>query len=196
MKTLRKLATTCGVSLSLVLGGCAGTPKEEMDQANQTAMLITSFTFEVQNFKNTQAKLASERVDSVKRLTTQMEVYKSGDKFDDRTATLAGQESRGKLVKELTALADARAQDSADLANALTDLDTKYATVVSPLPDIGPQLEASRKQLAVLGSDLSVKDRISLIASFAKEVKEAVDKNKDQFANASAASAAEARTGP
>lgn len=187
---MSKVALGCAVAslpCLLALSGCANVPKTEVDQANQTALLIANFQAEVQEFKRVQALLAAQRIDSIKSMQTKLETYRSDDKFDERAAKLAGQDSRSKLFTDLQTLSDSRAKDAQDLSKALADLDTQFATLVSTLPDISPALSSARKSLAILGDNLSTADRIKVTASFAKAVKEAVDKNRNQITETEAA---------
>lgn len=162
----------------LVLSGCAQAPKEELNQANQTAFLIANFQTEAEEFKRVQSLIAKQRVASIKMMQAELEKFSSDAKFDDRAAKLAGQDSQFKLFNELQALGDSRAKDTQDLIIALAEMDAQLAGIVSPLPDLSPALSSSRKALAILGSNLSVKDQIYVTATFAKEVKDAVDRSR------------------
>lgn len=188
-----KIAIGCvaaGLTCLMVLPGCASAPQAERDQANQTALLIANFQSEIQEFKRVQALLAAQRVDSIKNMQIKLETYRSDDKFDERAAKLAGQDARSKLFADLQALGDSRAKDAQELSATLANLDTQFATLVSPLPDIAPAMSSAAKTLAVLGDDLSTEDRIKVTAAFAKAVKEAADKNRDQISEAEADAAA------
>ena len=187
----RPACAAAGLAAVCLMSGCANAPKAETDQANQTALLIANFQAEVQEFKRVQSVLAAQRIASIKRLQTKVDTYRSDDKFDDRAAKLAGQDVhvRAKLFTDLQTLGDSRAKDAQDLNRTLADLDTQFAALVSPLPDISPALSNARKSLAVLGDQLSTAERIKVTASFAKEVKQAVDKNLEQITAAEAAAA-------
>lgn len=176
------------------LSGCASAPQAELDQANQTALFVQSFQSQAQEFRRVQGVIATQRIASIKRLQTNSATFASRAKFDDRAAKLAGQDSRAKLFTDLQALGDSRSKDAQDLAKALADLDSSMAGLLAPLPDISPALDASRKSLAVLGNDLSTSDRIKATADFAKDVKDAIDKNVKliEDAKTSAASVADA----
>jgi hypothetical protein len=191
---IRIAAAVAGVLLpsALALTGCASVPKEETSQANQTALLVQNFQAEAQEFKRVQALIASQRIASIKRMQTKVSKFASDAKFDDRAARLAGQDARSKLITDLQALGESRTKDAQDLAKALADLDTNFASLLSPLPDISPALDRARKTLAVLGDDLSTEDRIKAMAKFAKDVKDAVDNNKKLIEEAKAGAAAAA----
>ena len=179
---------------TLGLAGCASAPREELNQANTTALLVQNFQAEVQTFKSVQATIAANRIASMESMQKLTATVASLATFDDRVAKVAGQGARLKLFTDLKTLGDSRANDAQDLDKALADIDAGFAAMVSPLPDISPALDTARKALATLGDNLSLTDRINATAAFAKDVKDAVDQNRKQIeaakANGAATSAA------
>lgn len=185
------LATVALFSAAVLgLAGCASVPKEELNQANTTALLVQNFQTEVQNFKSVQATVAANRVASMENMRKLTATVASDATFDDRVAKIAGQDARLNLFTALKNHGDSRAKDAQDLDKVRADIDAGFAAMVSPLPDISPALDTTRKTLATLGSDLSLADRIKATADFAKDVRDAVDKNLKQIQDAKADAAA------
>lgn len=188
---MKNAALLAGLAAAaFVFSGCASAPSAELDQANHTATLMSAFNGEMREFRRVQAVIAQQRIDSMKRIRTRIAAYQADDAFDERAAAMAGQDQRANLFKQLRELSDSRARDEQDFNKALSELDAQMDSLLSPLPDVGPALESARKQLAILGDDLPAKDRVEATAQFAKDVKKAVDDNRQKIKDAEEAAKA------
>ena len=174
------------IALCVGLAGC-GTPQAALDQANNGAALTMSLQSELQNFRAVQANVAKARIDSVRRQSAMLATYEAEAAFDERVVKAAGKDDALKLYTTLKDLADSRAKDEQALNTKIAEMDESFGKLLTPLPDSTQKLTATQKALAALGSELSAKERIALVASFAKSIKQTIDDNKkkiDAAANA------------
>ena len=160
--------------------GCS-TPQPLLDQANNGATLAMSLQAEMANFRSTQANISQHRLDAIRRQLASMATYQVESDFDDRLKKLAGAASTMQLYTDLRGLADSRGADEKLLAKQLADIDADLAKVLAPLPDTAQALAATQKAMAVLGEELSPKDRIAAVSSFAKVIKASIDDNKKKI---------------
>lgn len=168
------------IALCVGLTGC-GTPQAALDQANNGAALTMSLQSELQNFRAVQANVAKARIDSVRKQSIMLATYDADAAFDERALKVAGKDDALKLYTTLKELADSRGKDEQALNAKITEMDESFSKLLSPLPDATQKLTATQKALAVLGSELSAKERIVLVASFAKSIKQTIDDNKKKI---------------
>lgn len=166
-------------ALSLVLGGCS-TPQPLLDQANHGATLTLALQAELAAFRGTQAEIAQQRLDSIRRQLASLATYQVESDFDDRLRRLAGGGAQ-TLYADLRTLADSRGGHEAALAKQLADIDADLAKLLAPLPDTAQGLAATQKALAVLGEELSSKDRLAAASRFARTIKAAIDDQRDKI---------------
>lgn len=169
------LMFTCATCVA-TLQGC-GTPQPLLDQANHGATLSMSLQTEMTNFRATQAVIAQQRLDSVRRQLASMSTYQVESDFDERVKKVAGTATT-QLYTELRTLADSRIADEKLLEQQLQQIDVDLAKLLSPLPDTTQALGTTQKALAVMGEELSAKDRFDSVASFANEIKAGIEDNK------------------
>ncbi|MDP1899447.1 MAG: hypothetical protein Q8K96_03200 [Rubrivivax sp.] len=167
-------------ALALALGACS-TPQPLLDQANNGATLAMSLQTELAAFRVTQSDISQQRLDTIRRQLASLATYQVESDFDDRIRRLAGTAASQQLYNDLRTLADSRGTDERALAKQLADIDSDLAKVLAPLPDTAQGLAATQKALALLGEELSPKDRVAAISSFARTVKTAIDDNRQKI---------------
>lgn len=173
-------------ALCACLGGCA-TPQAALDQANNGAALTMSLQAEIQKFRSVQSEIARARVESIRRQQVQLATYESDSAFDERILRLAGKSEALSLYTTLKELSDSRLKDELSLKARLAELDESFTKLLAPLPDLTAKLTATQAALAILGEELSAKERIELVSIFAKAIKKTIDDNKKKIADAAAA---------
>lgn len=186
--------TSCIIALCVGLTGCS-TPQAQLDQANNSAALAISLQAELQNFRAVQANVAKARIESVRKQSVTLSTYDADAAFDERVLKAAGKDDALKLYTTLKDLADSRAKDEQTLNAKITELDESFAKLLTPLPDATQKLAATQKALALLGSELSDKARIELVASFAESIKHSIDDNKKKI-DAATIAAPDAKSQP
>lgn len=168
-----------------VLQGCS-TPQPLLDQANNGAALAMSLQAEMENFRTTQADISQARLDSIRRQLVSLSTYQSESDFDERVKQVANTATTTQLYVELRTLADSRGADEKLLTQQLVQIDEDLAKVLSPLPDTAQALGITQATLAVLGEELSAKDRINAVTNFSKVIKAGVEDNKKKIEAAKA----------
>lgn len=185
----------CFSTLSIGLSGCSTTPTAALDQANNGAALTMSLQSELQSFQEVQVSIAKARIDSIRRQSIRLATYDADAAFDERILKAAGKEDVLKLYTTLKDLADSRAKDEQMLNSKIAEMDESFEKLLTPLPDVTKKIKATQKALAVLGEELSAKDRIELVATFAKSIKQTIDENKKKI-DAAAGAAVVAKAQP
>lgn len=173
--------TTCIATMQ----GC-GTPQPLLDQANHGAALSISLQTEMANFRATQAAIAQQRLNSVRRQLASMSTYQSESDFDERVKKAASTATT-QLYTELRTLADSRIEDEKVMTEQSQQVDADLAKLLSPLPDTTQALGNTQKALAVIGEELSARDRMDSAADFAKQIKAGIEDNKAKIEAAKAA---------
>lgn len=166
--------------------GCA-TPQAALDQANNGAALALSLQAELKVFRAVQADIARARIDSVRRQQVLLAGYESEGAFDDRILQLAGKKKALELQAALKELSDRKVRDELALADRIEKMDDSFAKLLAPLPDSAGKLIAAQKALAVMGEELSPKERLALASDFAKDIKKTIEENKKKIEDAAAA---------
>lgn len=167
-------------ALSGCLVGCA-TPQAALDQANNGTTLMMSLQAEQEKFRSVQSDVARARIESIRQQQKVLATYESDSGFEDRVLRLAGKADEFSLYSTLKDLADSRIKDERALKAQLGELDESFSKLLTPLPDSTEKLAAAQKALAVLGEELSAKERIELAATFASAIKKTIDDNKKKI---------------
>lgn len=162
------------------LGACS-TPQPLLDQANHGAALAMSLQAELVNFRQEQARIAQQRLDSIRQQALTMAAYQADAEFDERVGKLAGNTASAKLFKDLQALADSRGADAQDMQQTLDALDAQLAKLLQPLPDNTQALQHTQQQLSAMGDELPWKARIKTVSRFAKAVKQNAEANRQKL---------------
>ncbi len=179
------LSAWAAVMTTALLCACS-TPQPLLDQANHGASLAMSLQAELNHFREAQAQVAQQRLDSIRTQLTTMVTYQTDAEFDERIGKLAGTSAATKLFNELKTLADSRITDEKQLTEDLQAIDALLAKQWQPLPDITKALTNTQKTLAVMGNELPIKTRIQTVRSFAKQVQANVNANKNKMKQADA----------
>jgi len=169
----KALAAVC----ACLLAGCK-TPQPAIDQANNGAALTLSLQTELTRMRTLQGAIAKARLDSVRRQRAMMAEYAADSAFDERIRKVVGDNAQEKLVNDLLMLSDSRATDEDELGKALAALDADMAAVLAPVPDQNGRLAATQKAMAELGTQLPLEQRARILAGFASELKEEIDKHR------------------
>lgn len=169
-----------GCSLAACLGGCA-TPQVALDHANNTAALAVSLSQEVENLRSTQATIAKARLDSIERLNTSLAEFDADTRWRNDIQELAGNGERLQLMAKLKKAADSRATYEAELQATLAEQRKANAELLAPLPSQSASLGELAAKLGALGEELSHKERLDLVAAFAKTVKKSIEENRDKI---------------
>lgn len=178
------LMLACATCIA-TMPGC-GTPQPLLNQANHGAALSISLQTEMANFRAAQSAIAQQRLNSVRRQLASMSTYQSESDFDERVKKAAGTATT-QLYTELRTLADSRIEDEKVMAQQSQRVDADIAKLLSPLPDITQALGNTQKALAVIGEELSARDRMDSAADFAKQIKAGIEDNKAKIEAAKAA---------
>ncbi len=174
--------TTAGMALltTLWLAACS-TPQPLLDQANHGAALSMSLQAELVNFRQEQASIAQQRLDSIRQQVLAMAAYQADADFDERVGKLAGNTATAKLYKDLQSLADSRGTDEQAMQKELQALEDQLAKLLQPLPDNTQALHTTQQQLAAMGNELPWKERIKTVSRFAKDVNQSVKANRQKL---------------
>lgn len=175
--------------LTLALSGCQ-TPQPALDQANNGAALTVSLAGEIRNFHRAQAEISQARLDSVRRLRVRLANYEAEGNFDERVLRAADKTDALKLYTALKELSDSRAQDESQLQAGIASTDAAFGKLLDSLPDATKDLTATQKALAVLGEELSTRERIATTAAFVKEIRKTIDENREKIKEAKGKAAA------
>lgn len=176
----------CIAVLSGCFSGCS-TPQAALDQANNGAALTMSFQAELQKFRSVQLDVARARVESIRRQEVTLATYELDSAFDERILRLAGKADALLLYSTLKDLSDSRIKDEQALKARISELDESFSKLLAPLPDSTEKLTSTQKTLAILGEELSAKDRIELASTFAQAIKKTIDDNQKKIDAAAAA---------
>jgi hypothetical protein len=175
---LRASAALLAAVLTLgTLGGCA-TPQATLDQANNGAALTASLQQELREFRAAQARVAEERIRSLRSLQMMMARYEVASAFDQRVMEAAGNNDASSAMASLRRLVDSVAADEKELRTKQAAIDEAFAKVVSPVPQQAAQLKATQDALAVLGHHQSTEEKLRAVSEFAKGLKERIEKAK------------------
>ena len=172
---------TCAALLATLWLGACSTPQPMLDQANQGAALSMAYQAELVNFRQVQADIAQQRMDSIRQLVSTMATYQADAEFDERVSKLAGNTATAKLFKDLQTLADSRSTDEQAMLKELADMEEQLAKLLQPLPDNTQALDATQRQLAAMGHELPWKERLKVVSTFAKAVNKSVKANRQKL---------------
>lgn len=175
-------ATAAAALLCALLAGCGSTPQAALDQANHGAALTAALEAELRTLRSVQSDVAKARLDSIRRLNTSRATVDAEGAFDQRVQEEAYKPAHAQLTKALKALGDSRAKDEQTLQDALDKADQTYAQLLSPQPDPSGKLQATQQALMALSDQLTVRERLTLSASFAKTVRQAIKNVQAQVA--------------
>lgn len=181
--------------LSTILVAACSTPQPALDQANNGVALTMALQSELANLRAVQARIAEQRMESIRRQRELLLTYQSDAAFGERVSTAAGKTAQAKLAADLRALADSRADDERKLQAKKAELDAQMAKLLSPVPDRTAQVQATQSALAALGDELPFSQRLKIAASFAADIKESIkanEKKADEAAGATPAAPAQA----
>ena len=167
------------VACASAIAGCK-TPQAALDQANNGAALTLSLQAQMAALHGTQATIAKNRIESIRRLNARVLNYKVASAFDDRVRMTASGSAEAQLERDLRALADSLAQDHSELARSLASLDANMSSLLQSVPVQTAQLSATQKAMAALGQESSLQHRVQVIAEFATTVKKTIDKNMEK----------------
>lgn len=181
------LGWTTRITLALTLAGCA-LPQVALDQANHSANLMMAMQGQLDTLTGTEAFLTNVRKQGIESVRGRILSTKSLMTQDTRIMNESGQTEQTRLFALLQGLSNQRAQDALDLEASLAALDDQLTKLLAPIPSTVKQVAAAQKDIGALGVQRSSKERVSLVADFAKSVK------ADIAAAASAASAASIST--
>ena len=190
MKRLTKKACAAVVVFTW-LGGCA-TPQAALDQANNAAALTMSLQAELQNLRAAQANVARLRLESVRRQNTLLATYEVDAAFGERVQRAVGKTAEAQLASTLRELADSKAKDEKELQAKLSELDDLMAKLLAPVPDQAAKLAATQNAMGALGEELKFEQRLQVVATFASDLKKAIDENKKKAEAATASAPAPA----
>ena len=180
--------TSCiaaAIILLATLSAC-GTPQAALDHANNTAGLTVALAKEVENLRATQARIARNRLASIEGLNASVTTFDIDTRWRNDIQELAGNGDRLRLMTTLKNAADARGTYEAELQATLEAQRKANAELVAPLPSQSGALKELGEKLGVLGEELSHRERLDIVAKFAKEVKKSVDENRDKIKEAQA----------
>jgi cysteinyl-tRNA synthetase len=186
----------CALALILLnLSGCK-TPRPALDEANNGAALTVSLAGEIKEFRRAEARIAQARLNSVRRLRVRLAKYEAEGNFDERVLRAADKTEALRLYTALRDLSDSRAQDEKQLQDKIASIDAAFAKLLEPLPEATRDLTATQKALAVLGEELSTRERIATTAAFVKEIRKTAEENRKIKEAEAANSAAAAPAAP
>jgi len=186
MKYLHALVSA--IALTVVLSGCK-TPPAALDQANNGAALTVSLEAELREFRRVQNTIATARMTSVRNQRARLAEYEIEGGFDARIQRAAGNTAAAQLFDSLKELADSRAKDDVQLQSNLSELDAMLLKLIAPLPDSTKSLKATQEALANLGEELPERERVALVAAFAKDIRKGIEDNKKAIEAAERATA-------
>ena len=175
--------------LASLAGGCTSIPQPELDQANNGTALMMSLGKEISTYTTTQNAVMAARVDSAK------DVLKTSAKFDGDAAFIAkvhqvvGNTDVDDLVKKLLELGATYATTKSAADAKIASLETTYKSLLTKLPDQADQITAARDTLSKMGEQLSKKDQMQLLVTFAKQIKSSYDDSKAALEKAQTAQA-------
>lgn len=172
---------TCAALLATLWLGACSTPQPMLDQANHGAALSMALQAELVNFRQVQAGIAQQRMDSIRQLVNTMATYQADADFDERVSKLAGNTATAKLFKDLQTLADSRTTDEQALLKELAEMEAQLTKLLQPLPDNTQALDATQRQLAAMGHELPWKERLKVVSTFAKAVNQSVKANRQKL---------------
>lgn len=177
-RTLRGSATLVAAALALATLSACSTPQAALDQANNGAALTASLQQELREFRAAQARVAEERIRSLRSLQTMMARYEVASAFDQRVMEAAGNNDASLAMAGLRRLADSVSADEKELLTKQAAIDETLAKIVAPVPQQVAQLKATQDALALLGHRQSTEERLRALSQFAKGLKEQIDKAK------------------
>jgi hypothetical protein len=183
--------TSFVAALSLV-AGCASTPQPALDQANNGAALMMSLQAEVENFRTIQSAVMKERIAGIKRQQNTMATYEIDFAYDEKLLLLAGKRDVVELYKAVKDLSDSRIKDEQVLGTKLAEITASLDKLLTPLPEVSKEVNEAQKAMALLGEQLSVKERFAIVADFAKTLDKTIKDNKQKIEDAQAATPAPA----
>ena len=176
----------CIATTSILLGtlSACSTPQAALDHANNTAGLSVALGKEVENLRTTQARIARNRLTSIEGLNASMATFDVDTRWRNDIQELAGNGDRLRLMSTLRNAADARGTYEAELRSTLEAQRKANAELVAPLPSQSAALKELGEKLGGLGEELSHRERLDIVAKFAKELKKSVDENRDKIKEA------------
>jgi hypothetical protein len=178
---LKVTSLTCLLLLLSVLAGCASAPQAELDQANHTAILMSSLLAEQQRFQTTKTAVAQARRDSVLGQRALITTYEMDSQLGDEVRKAVGKQDVIKVETLLKDLSEKMLKEDQDLAEALATFDAELSKLLAPLPDSSDAIQKAQKQISALGEQVSVKDRLKITSDFAQSIKKSVDENRKKI---------------
>jgi len=133
---------------------------------------------ELLTFRAAQARIAEERIRSLRSLQSIMADYEVASAFDQRVMEAAGNNEAASTMALLRRLADSMSKDEKDLLAKQAAIDGSLAKLLSPVPRQTAQLNGTQDALAVLGQMQSTEERLKALSAFAKGLKEQIEKAK------------------
>lgn len=176
-RALRFVTGLAASIASLVMAGC-GTTQASLDQANNGAALTSTLQQELSLFRSAQARVAEERIASLRSMQSMMAEYEVASAFDQRVMEAAGNNEAASTMTTLRRLADSMAKDEKDLLAKQAAVNESLAKLLSPVPQQSAQLKGTQDALAVLGHDQSNEEKLKALSTFAKGLKEQIEKAK------------------
>lgn len=176
-RALRFVAGLAAPLVSIVMTGC-GTTQASLDQANNGAALTATLQQELGMFRAAQARVAEERIRSLRSLQSMMADYEVASAFDQRVMEAAGNNEAASTMATLRRLADSMAKDEKDLLAKQAAVNESLSKLLSPVPQQAAQLKATQDALALLGHAQSDEEKLQALSVFAKGLKEEIEKAK------------------
>lgn len=175
----RRILPGLVLALGVVVGTGCSTPKPILDLAGQGSASVGLAEIALRDYlAQSNAQLAA-RMELMRAQVRQEARNESRREIDLYLAEQAGEKPHDEVRARIRQLGDdhRRLRDSA--AEALSDIDKRFAFDGAKLPQVpADKLLAAKKQFNVLAQELTAKEWVELSVGYAREIKAGVDKAK------------------
>ena len=169
-----------------LLAACS-TPRPVLDQANNTARLLVLLQTQVAELRQLHMAALNARNEALFEREKRLKELVAMAELDEEASQSAGLSASLNLRKELLANADAVAQSSAALVTVAAESASVGQSALVAIPNLDKPLAEAQRKAAVLGTELSQKERREELLAFAQD---AIDALKAAQAKVQAAKAA------
>lgn len=156
--------------LVLGLSACA-TPDVALDQANHGVRLIQNLQTELVRYKSNVKISAERRLAAIQRADEENASLVVNQKMETYLAGKAGMDAELAARERIRDASDTYTRLLAEQDKAKQDLAIRLSELVKDLPTPTEKLGAVQKAMAELGTELSAKERVEIVATFLKQAK-------------------------
>lgn len=167
----------------LVLAGCANPPAANQ-QISHTVGLISELNKSLADFKKQQDALGRIGLDSLNDQEQRVALSNRRAAIAETIREAAGDTGSRDVQDALTAVADAFTTAAREEALTTRNVNARLSELLKPLPSTTQKTSDAQKAVAVIGIELTPKERVEAARNYFNTVKKGVSENKEKIRDA------------